>query len=460
MNTKNEQYNPPQIQACCSASDCCPPAGSGRRSFIKTAGLSAAALLTSHAEIMAGPFDPKVANDFDKVIPADKRLSKQWIEGLYARGEALTATGESLNNIGMPITGLGTGQIYLSGDGRLWNWNLTAKKGKKHNPKGPSYADPDQAKPSDWQGFAIRVGDKIRTLDSTGFQKVRFTNRYPMALVDFTDDNCPVDVRLEAYTPFIPLNRDESSYPVIVMRYTLTNTDATSQEISIAGWIENRLNGPKAPKINVFQESDKIGTVKCVGKDTNSQSLAVGLLGPDRPDFVNLTKRQPGVADIFADASVENGQREKAEPEQRSFASLGRTITLQPGKSETVTFTVSFRIPNVRYGTAFGNNKKSTTPGRYHYATLWSTASESAGQFADRETSLYENSKKWTDTWYDSTLPYWFLERAFIPIDCMQTQVAQRVYPPEGTQDIYNLEEGVRCGNLILHPTWGRSVKR
>ncbi|MGJ8676697.1 MAG: GH116 family glycosyl-hydrolase [Akkermansiaceae bacterium] len=68
------------------------------------------------------------------------------------------------------------------------------------------------------------------------------------------DSSCPVKVELEAYTPFIPLNRDESSYPVIAMRYTVTNSSSTSQEVAIAGWIDNNTNGTKGQKVNAYRE--------------------------------------------------------------------------------------------------------------------------------------------------------------------------------------------------------------
>ena len=148
----------------------------------------------------------------------------------------------------MPINGVCTGQVYLGGDGSLWNWNLTANKDKKNNPKGVRYMQPDADKPTNNQGFAIAVDDKTFKLDSQGFSDVRFTNQAPMAIVDYADDKCPVKVQLEAYTPFIPLNRDDSSYPVIVMRYTVTNPSSTAQEVAIGGWIENISNKQSAKK--------------------------------------------------------------------------------------------------------------------------------------------------------------------------------------------------------------------
>ncbi|MFH8738990.1 MULTISPECIES: hypothetical protein [unclassified Streptomyces] len=42
------------------------------------------------------------------------------------------------------------------------------------------------------------------TLDSRGFDDVRFTSRYPVGTVDFADGAAPVSVRLNAYSPVRP----------------------------------------------------------------------------------------------------------------------------------------------------------------------------------------------------------------------------------------------------------------
>ncbi|MDQ8208232.1 GH116 family glycosyl hydrolase [Coraliomargarita sp. SDUM461003] len=403
----------------------------GRRDFIKASGLTAAMLMVGRMNVMAGPFEAK---DFDKIIPADKKLSADWIKSLYARGQATTVKAGKVDYIGMPINGMGTGQVYLSGDGELWCWNLTAEKDKKHTPKGLRYMKPDMAQAPSGQGFAVKVNGKVHTLDSGGFRDVTFTNQYPMAQVDYTDEAIPVGVQLEAYTPFIPLNRDESSYPVIVMRYTVTNHSAKTQEVGIAGWIENLWAGKGAAQ-SVYRPLEDIATVECSSAGKNGNAVALGVFGQAAADFVEVNQAKPGAEAAFTVGNSDTEGTSRA-------ASIGRQLSLKPGESQTVSFAVSWRIPQVNYGVGFG---KKTAPGSYHYATQWPTAADAAAQVASRETELYGTTKQWTDTWYDSSLPYWFLERAFIPIDCMQTQMVQRVYAKGETEDIYNMEEGVRC---------------
>ncbi|MGJ8653760.1 MAG: GH116 family glycosyl-hydrolase [Opitutaceae bacterium] len=403
-----------------------------RRDFLKATGLTAAMLMASRINVMAGPFDPK---DFDKIIPADKKLSADWIKSLYARGKATTVKAGAVDYIGMPIGGMGTGQVYLSGDGELWYWNLTAEKRKENNPKGLTYMKPMTAKGLAGQGFALQVNGKTHLLNSEGFSDVTFTNQYPMALVDYADDACPVKVQLEGYSPFIPLNRDESEYPVIVMRYTVTNSSSEPQEVAIAGWINNQWVG-KGAKTSAYRHLEDIATVECTGAGKDGNRIALGIFGGETPDFVDVNKTTPDVDGVFKEGN-------KATTGESAAASIGRKLALQPGESQTVSFAVSWRMPNVSYGTRFG--RKGVSPGRYHYATQWPSAAEAAAQVASRESELYGTTKQWVDTWYDSSLPYWFLERAFIPIDCMQTQMVQRVYPKGEKEDIYNMEEGVRC---------------
>ena len=106
MNKKSDSFS----NTCCRGTSSCDPAPIGRRDFIKASGLTAAMLMAGRSPVMAGPFSKE---DFEQIIPSDKKLSKEWIASLYARGEALSATGEDLKYIGMPINGICTGQVYL-----------------------------------------------------------------------------------------------------------------------------------------------------------------------------------------------------------------------------------------------------------------------------------------------------------------------------------------------------------
>jgi non-lysosomal glucosylceramidase len=226
-----------------------------RRDFLALSGLSLAAAALDARPLMAGPFAP---SDFEQLIPANKRLRPEWVRALSARGEPTRYTklrGE-LRYIGMPIGGICCGTLYLSGDGRLWLWDIfNANKNGILNRRvrwngfngeqtvdpqnGANYiAPPDPQSPLE-QGFALRVNGVVRPLDARGWKEVAFTGQYPLGAVTYTDPESPVAVTLTAYSPFIPLHADDSGLPATLCEFTLKNVSARPVEAEIAGWLEN-----------------------------------------------------------------------------------------------------------------------------------------------------------------------------------------------------------------------------
>ena len=48
-----------------------------------------------------------------------------------------------------------------------------------------------------------------------------------------------MSVALEAFSPFIPLNAEDSGLPVTVMKFTVKNEGKEKVEAELAGWLEN-----------------------------------------------------------------------------------------------------------------------------------------------------------------------------------------------------------------------------
>ena len=73
----------------------------------------------------------------------------------------------------------------------------------------------------------------------TRLASATFTGEFPLARVDFADSALPVKVSLEAFSPFIPHEPDESGLPVAILRYRVTNPGPAPAKVSIAWSIEN-----------------------------------------------------------------------------------------------------------------------------------------------------------------------------------------------------------------------------
>ncbi len=230
----------PQEQ-CCQGQKCQPrpePAARWRRrDFLWAASLGAGALAAQPWRAMAGPFTRK---DFEKLVPSDKKLHPEWVRSLTERGERTVYRGGDLETIGMPVGGICAGQLYLGGDGKLWHWDIFNQRtstGSEH------YANPVVPSLPVQQGFALRVKANGRTtmrpLDRSGFREIAFTGEYPVGYVNYSDPDLPVNVRLEAFSPFIPLNTEDSSLPATVLEFTVRNQGAHSAEVELGGWLEN-----------------------------------------------------------------------------------------------------------------------------------------------------------------------------------------------------------------------------
>ena len=220
-------------QSGCCSGNCGCGGGSSRRDFLRMTGVGSAALLAARLPVMAGPFENA---DFEKLVPADKKLDPAWVKSLSARGAPTVYRGADLRYIGMPVGGLCAGQLYLGGDGKLWCWDLfnqTPGTGDGH------YAKPLEAASPLEQSFALKIADKTRALDKSGFADVSFLGQYPVGTVTYKDPGVPLEVKLEAFSPFIPLSTDDSSLPATVMRFTLRNVSNAAVDAALSGKLEN-----------------------------------------------------------------------------------------------------------------------------------------------------------------------------------------------------------------------------
>lgn len=240
--------------SCGCPGGCGSSAGTGvsRREFVavgSVAALAGRALGLAWGGAFAGPF----AGDDEFPIPADKKLDPAWVRSLYARGEEPWVVGDALRFIGMPVGGLFAGTVYLGGDGRLWNWDVFNEhhQGAVARPpadfrgerlregQGANYVDPPGQRSPFELGFVLRVGDVARPMDRRGWGSVEFLGRWPVGTVRYADPASRVRVALEAFSPFVPLEVERSSFPATVMRYTVANTGSEAVEVELAAEFEN-----------------------------------------------------------------------------------------------------------------------------------------------------------------------------------------------------------------------------
>jgi uncharacterized protein (DUF608 family) len=214
-----------------------PSVGWPRREFLKTSAAAVLGLTLTRLPAMAGPFTRR---EFDHLVPADKKLTPEWVKSLFERGEPEVLRGSELKYVGMPVGGLLAGHLYLGGDGRLWHWDIfnqyiyTTDKGPECH-----YVNPMLPASPLTQKFTLKIGDRIFSLDRDSFAEVSFRGEYPIGVVNYADPAVPLAVKLEAFSPFIPLNTDDSSLPATILQFTIRNPSAAPVEAALTGELEN-----------------------------------------------------------------------------------------------------------------------------------------------------------------------------------------------------------------------------
>ncbi|MGS2722301.1 GH116 family glycosyl hydrolase [Porticoccus sp. GXU_MW_L64] len=393
---------------------------------------------------------------FTQMIPQEKNLSPEWLQSLYERGAPEVYSGDDLKYIGMPVSGICTGQVYLSGDGRLWHWDVFKAyggSGELIDPRGYHYANPVEVKSPLDQGFALRIQQgehtQVRRLDASGFSDVEFEGRYPIGYVSYKDTGCPVAVELQAFSPFTPMDDDNSGLPATVMAYRLKNTSDKPVSVTLAGWLENKVcrydeETASGVRHNTVADSGSAVRLSCYADSESDQDLS------ELDGFGNMTlsllTRDYGhsgcahlrgdtgydaiVETVFAELLPEVNQDESRQPfGTKTVGSIGCELTLQPGEEKEVCFAVAWYFPAYCGGYVFHSTLEDIPDiesYRRYYSTQF-TSSEAVTEYvAENYTALAGNTRLWVSTWYDSTLPYWLLNRTFINTSTLATQTCHR----------------------------------
>ena len=422
-----------------------------RRSFLKQSTILSAGFLALRMPVIAGPFAAGELNGLQ--IPLDKKLDPDWIKSLYKRGTVTTylKSKNELQYIGMPVGGINCGTIYLRGDGRLWLWDIFNKNQEGIEPKevawgsevqagkkvrsrdGAAYVAPAKDIFPLEQGFAVKIEYNgksiIKKLEADDWDEIAFEATYPLATIRYIDKDVAIDISLQVYSPFIALDEENSGLPATIFSFQINNKSTDTVKISLMGWLENKAGIYSAKKeeherFNTALSGKKFHGVEGSVRNKNSSvtdiqqqadhgTMCIASLNDIAKLNTNLTwplSKNP--FDPFA-----NNEAVKAIDEKLIGAVINQHQLL-PGKNISSHFVISWFFPNLKLEGIEGE-------GRY-YQNKFKSAAEVSRYIRQNYKKLSSQSKLWKDTWYNSTLPWWFLERTFMNISTLATTTSHR----------------------------------
>lgn len=366
--------------------------------------------------------------------------------------------GEKLRMIAFPLGGVAAGSISLGGRGQLRDWEIYNRPDKGNN---PGYAFPSiwvqagKAKPEarvlearfappyeGQNGLGSANAPGLRRLESAVF-----TGEYPLARIDFRDAKLPVKVWLEAFSPFIPHNADDSGLPVAILRYRVRNPGKEPAKVSIAWSVENMCGqgggrtAARAAKGDTREsEFRKDGRLHgllmsnpgLAGDHETKGSFALAVIDTSGGD-VSFLRGWPRVswwsaAMLFWDDFTADGRLGPEPAEMGPVGALCLQREIASGAEAEYTFMLSWHYPNrtpERCGWRAPKGDEKTVIGNW-YATKFTDAWEAAKYTAQNLDRLEKQTKLFASALRESTLPAVVKEAASANFSTLATQTCFR----------------------------------
>lgn len=215
-------------------------------------------------------------------------------------------------------------------------------------------------------GFPTHLIAGLPRLDDS-----KMLGQYPLLNIFFQDNKLPVEVALEAFTPFIPLNPYDSGIPSAILRYRVKNKTNEKVDASIACSMPN-LSGYQGVQNKVVSISKETTSTYKEGngfkglfyEDARKQetgikrnSFALMTTGDDvsyKPMWLNGGWTD-GIQDFWDDfcqdgrldieSSIKAPQG-KISPQTFNVGSICTSNTLNPGEEKAFEFIISWYFPN------------------------------------------------------------------------------------------------------------------
>ena len=407
-------------------------------------------------------------------------------------------TGRKLKMIAFPLGGVAAGSVALGGRGQLRDWEIFNRPNKGY---APAYAFPSiwaqagDAKPvarvlearilppyEGQDGLGANNAPGLSRLDAA-----TFTGAYPLAHIAFEDRTLPVKVEMEAFSPFIPHEPDDSGLPVAILRYRVTNPKSTSAKVSIAWSLENPVKagppGEPDPRRNTYHSSTQIAGLAMSNpalaeSEPMRGTIALAALVSSNVKVSHWRGWPQGrwwnSPMLFWDAFSANGEL-GVEPEAPNAVGVVlQSATIAPRQSQTFTFLLAWHFPNRTpdwCGWDAPKGKGGTRIGNY-YATRFEDAWAVADYTATHLESLERRTRLFADTFRESTLPATVKEAASANLSTLASTTCFRTadgefHGFEGVDDargccfgncthVWNYE----TATAFLFPSFARSLRK
>ncbi len=291
-----------------------------------------------------------------------------------------TYSGNQLNEIRMPLGGIGAGCVHLNGAGRLVDWEISGYA-NKNSSNGYTHfaikAEDDQGNvwaralhgdepggrmgsPTGQKYACYGFGQSRETLGGLPhFPQANFQAAWPAARMNYAYSGFPGQVELDAFSSFIPQDSANSSLPAAFFEWEVTNTTGQPLSYTLCFSVTNPFQSVEesCDATNRYYVIDGLHSIMLENLDYSLESRKIGALafsvqGEGDVSYQEYWFRgawfdslQVYWKDLTARGPLHNRRYDNANSKGTDTASLAITKQVEPGETWKVRFLLNWYFP-------------------------------------------------------------------------------------------------------------------
>lgn len=334
-------------------------------------------------------------------------------------------TGRKLDCVAYPLGGMGAGMFCLQGTGMIGQMSVrnhpdlynepdmfaaVCIKGEKNIARVLEGQIPIPKVNGAWiQGWNSAGGGRGWTnYGLPRFRDCEFSARFPFAHISLSDDDVPVKVEIEGYSPFVPGNADDSSLPAASVRYTFVNdTDRDLDAVFYYSAMQfmNVKDGDRKCYVKPYKNGIIFEQENFDHNEFNRGAFAFTL---DCDAATNADFYRGGWFDPLTIRwnTIDAGTvTDSTADDLKSPGGAVETEIVIPARgTRSVTVRFNWYVPNTDLREGDELMGQETTYHHPWYAGKYGSISDAIEDFAARYDELYSETRKFSDAFYETDL--------------------------------------------------------
>lgn len=346
---------------------------------------------------------------------------------------------------GITLGGIGTGGIELRQDGVFYNWHIFNNAPFATGPRLPFYEDgmlffiiryQVEGETPHMKLLQIESGYQVAAIAShptsyifpwlSGVETIEYQAAFPFAWLRFQDGQMPIEVELEAFSPFIPHDVKNSSLPAVIFNFKIASKIRKPVDVMLMASLRHSAGYDQ--EIRAYQTTIHKGRdhrsleLGCSDLDpdlSTSGTLAIASLNPQTSYYagwehnhpyyeVCIRNRELPDRDDTPGRNPVDKQTGKRKPQPRCFSTIAASHLLPPRSEMEHTFIAAWNFPNL-YSEKHGDAPVKLV-GNY-YCNFFENATEVADYVRKNLPELESRTRGFLENFYDSSAPEYLLDQ-------------------------------------------------